>query len=128
MLGSSRLIRLSPKVLGAGLHMSTEQHTEAQVAQLEMRATGAEKQLQALRVKLEDGACAGASSANLAARLRELLKLLYEDRDECETIRAQRDELKEENARLRAQVLKGEYRIKHLLRTIDEIEAGRSSQ
>ncbi|KPI89005.1 hypothetical protein ABL78_1889 [Leptomonas seymouri] len=98
--------------------------TEAQVAQLEKRATSAEKQLQALKMRLEGGAGAAAGNADLEARLRELLQLLYEDREECETIRAQRDELKEENARLRAQVAKGEYRIKHLLRTIDEIEKG----
>lgn len=100
--------------------MSAEHATEAQVAQLEKRANGAEKQLQALKAKLDGGAAAG--NGELEARLRELLKLMYEDREECETIRAQRDELREENARLRAQVAKGEYRIKHLLRTIDEIE------
>lgn len=100
--------------------MTSGQSTEAQVAQLEKRAASAEKQLQALKAKLEGGA----GSDNLEARLRELLKLMLEDREECETIRAQRDELKEENARLRAQVLKGEYRAKHLLRTIAEIEGG----
>jgi chromosome segregation ATPase len=102
--------------------MPAEQTTEAEVAQLEKRATSAEKQLQALKAKLESGVGAAAGNADLEARLRELLQLMYEDREECETIRAQRDELREENARLRAQVAKGEYRIKHLLRTIDEIE------
>lgn len=103
--------------------MSAQHTTEAQVAQLEKRATSAEKQLQALKAKLEGGAGgAAAGNTDLEARLRELLLLMYEDREECETIRAQRDELREENARLRAQVAKGEYRIKHLLRTIDEIE------
>ncbi|KAK7200551.1 hypothetical protein NESM_000110800 [Novymonas esmeraldas] len=108
--------------------MSTEHSAEAQVAQLEKRAGSAEKQLQALKAQLDGGASAADSGANLEARLRELLKLMQEDRDECETIRAQRDEFKEENARLRAQVLKGEYRIKHLLRTIDEIEKGSAPQ
>ncbi|KPA81530.1 hypothetical protein ABB37_03876 [Leptomonas pyrrhocoris] len=102
--------------------------TETQVAQLEKRATGAEKQLQALKAKLDGGAGAAASNADLETRLRELLQLMYEDREECETIRAQRDELREENERLRAQVAKGEYRAKHLLRTIEEIEKGTSQQ
>ncbi|AYU83845.1 conserved hypothetical protein [Leishmania infantum JPCM5] len=128
MLKPSRLVGLSASILGTHLHMSAEQHTEAQVSELEKRATSAEKQLQALRVKLEDGAGAAASGAKLEARLRELLKLMCEDRDECEMIRAQRDELMEENARLRAQVMKGEYRIKHLLRTIEEIEQAGAPQ
>ncbi|KAG5465050.1 hypothetical protein LSCM4_00502 [Leishmania orientalis] len=117
-------VNLSRKVFGGRTHMSTEQQMEAQVAQLEKRATNAERQLQALKGKVGEGAGAASSSGQLEARLRELLKLMCEDRDECEAIRAQCDELKEENARLRAQVLKGEYRIKHLLRTIDEIEKG----
>lgn len=55
-------------------------------------------------------------------RLKELLALLQQDREECESIRAQRDDLKEENDRLRTQLEKRDYRIKHLLRTIDELE------
>ncbi|KAG5464316.1 hypothetical protein LSCM1_00498 [Leishmania martiniquensis] len=124
MIRSSRCVSLSSKVFGACTHMSTEQQMEAQVAQLEKRATNAEKELQALSGKLDKGTGAAASTDHLDTRLRELLKLMLEDRDECEAIRAQRDELKEENARLRAQVLKSEYRIKHLLRTIGEIEKG----
>lgn len=63
------------------------------------------------------------SSASLVNRLSTLRKLMLEDREECEEIRAQRDELREENSRLRQQVEKHEYRIKHLLRTINEIES-----
>ncbi|GET93565.1 hypothetical protein, conserved [Leishmania tarentolae] len=128
MLRIGRLVRSSSNILRTHLHMSTEQQTQAQVAELEKRAASAEKQLQALRMKLEGNTTAAAGGDKLEARLRELLKLMCEDRDECETIRAQRDELMEENARLRAQVKKGEYRIKHLLRTIAEIEGAGAPQ
>lgn len=58
----------------------------------------------------------------LVRKLRQLLGLLKEDAVECEAIRAQRDELAKENERLRVQGKKYEYRIMHLLRTIEEIE------
>lgn len=87
------------------------------VHSLEARATEAEKNIANLKKQLESG-----PGAHVEDRLRELLKLMTEDRDECEVIRAQRDDLQQENERLRTQISKHEYRIKHLLRTIDEIE------
>ncbi|RNF19957.1 uncharacterized protein Tco025E_03948 [Trypanosoma conorhini] len=100
--------------------------SSAQVEELEKRATAAELAIEELKQGLnaQPLGCGG-SDAGLESRLRELLKLMEEDRMECEVIRAKRDELKEENERLRAQVQKHEYRIKHLLRTINEIESGR---
>lgn len=96
---------------------------EEQVSQLEKRAATAEKTIAAMQKQLAGGAASAASNDGLEQRLRTLLKLMEEDRDECEAIRAQRDELKAENERLRALASKHEYRCKHLLRTIDEIEA-----
>ncbi|CUG90935.1 Hypothetical protein, putative [Bodo saltans] len=90
---------------------------EASVAALEIRATTAEAQLKELQSK------ATSSDAAVALRLKELLELMQEDRKEAEEIRATRDELKEENGKLRAQVGKLEYRVLHLLRTINDIEA-----
>lgn len=99
--------------------MSAE-NTAPTVENLEHRAAAMEKTLADLKQQV--GGHGGDSTA-LQARLQELLKLMLEDRDECEAIRAQRDSLKEENERLKQQVAKGEYRVKHLLRTIDEIES-----
>ena len=90
---------------------------EASVAALEIRATTAENQLKELQSK------AVSSDAAVSLRLKELLALMQEDRKEAEEIRATRDELKEENSKLRAQVGKLEYRVVHLLRTIHDIEA-----
>jgi small-conductance mechanosensitive channel len=90
---------------------------EASVAALEIRATTAENQLKELQSK------AASSDAAVSLRLKELLALMQEDRKEAEEIRATRDELKEENSKLRAQVGKLEYRVVHLLRTINDIEA-----
>lgn len=66
--------------------------------------------------------------ANLQQRLKTLHTLLLQDRDEVEEIRAQRDEFREENERLRQLVAKHEYRIKHLLRSIEEIEQKQQQQ
>ncbi|CAD2213037.1 hypothetical protein AGDE_02657 [Angomonas deanei] len=92
---------------------------EKQIQQLEQRATTAEKQIEQLTKQLSGGKPGG----NMEPRLRELLKLMEEDRVECESIRSQRNELKEENERLRKQVGKQDYRIQHLLKTIAELEA-----
>lgn len=92
--------------------------TEAAVAALEVRAANAEKNI----VELQSAA-ASASNADVAVRLKELFALMSEDRKEAEEVRAHRDELKAENEKLRAQVGKLNYRVKHLLKTIEEIEA-----
>jgi FtsZ-binding cell division protein ZapB len=90
---------------------------EASVTALEARATAAEVALKELQAK------AASSDAAVTLRLKELLVLMQDDRKEAEEVRAHRDELKEENEKLRAQVGKGEYRIQHLLRTINDLEA-----
>ncbi|KAG5490622.1 hypothetical protein JKF63_00743 [Porcisia hertigi] len=125
MLCRKTLVYLAQGIVRTPRHMMTEEKSIAQVAELEKRATSAEQQLCALKEQLEGGASSAASRANLEARLRELLQRMYEDREECETIRAQRDELKEENTRLQTDVRKCEYRIAHLMRTIDGIENGK---
>ncbi|EAN95287.1 hypothetical protein C3747_33g1455c [Trypanosoma cruzi] len=100
--------------------------SSAQVEELERRASAAEVAIEELKKSMQARPQSGAeNNAALELRLRELLKLMEEDRLECEVIRVQRDELKEENERLRAQVMKHEYRIKHLLQTINEIESGK---
>ncbi|RNF12892.1 hypothetical protein TraAM80_00050 [Trypanosoma rangeli] len=100
--------------------------SSAQVEELERRATAAELAIEELKKSMHAQPLGnGDNNAGLESRLRELLKLMEEDRLECEVIRAKRDELKEENERLRSQVLKHEYRIKHLLRTINDIETGK---
>lgn len=92
---------------------------ENKVSSLETTACQLEKTLAALKAQ----SSGGEDRTALAAKLKELMNLLLEDRNECESIRAQRDDLKEENDRLRVQLSKQEYRVKHLLRTIEEIEA-----
>ncbi|ORC90404.1 uncharacterized protein TM35_000082020 [Trypanosoma theileri] len=104
--------------------------TSEQVAELEKRAAAAELAIAELKAKLQEESLKNAAAGNnnnaaLESKLRQLLDLMREDRQECEAIRAQRDELKEENERLRTQVSKHEYRIKHLLRTINEIESAK---
>ncbi|CBH16129.1 uncharacterized protein TEOVI_000742200 [Trypanosoma equiperdum] len=95
------------------------------VADLERRAAAAETAIGELSLRLQTmGSSVG---AGIEPRLRELLKLMHEDRAEFEAVRAQRDELKEENERLKIQVAKHEYRIKHLLRTIEEISPEENS-
>lgn len=106
--------------------MSAEQFSAVPtVEHLELRAAALEKTLAGLKKQVTSSG-PGANDA-LQARLQELLKLMLEDREECEAIRAQRDALREENERLKQQVAKGEYRAKHLLRTINEIEAKQRS-
>ncbi|KAG8348369.1 hypothetical protein ERJ75_000035500 [Trypanosoma vivax] len=96
----------------------------SQVANLEERAAAAETALAELKTQLSIAQSAlGDCDAGLQSRLQQLLVLLQEDRKECETIRAQRDELREENDRLKVLVAKHEYRIKHLMRTINELES-----
>eukprot|EP00796_Vickermania_ingenoplastis_P011006 gene11006-7649_t len=95
---------------------------ESKVSDLEQRANKVEAALASLA-----GSSSGAttSDAALAEKLKVLLQLMKEDRDECEAIRAQRDDMKEENERLRTQLSKQTYRVQHLLRTIDEMEGSR---
>lgn len=94
------------------------------VEQLEQRAATMEKNLTELTKQVGSGG----NGAALEARLRELLTLMLQDREECETVRAQRDALTEENARLKLLVSKGEYRAMHLLRTIGEIEGAQKQK
>jgi chromosome segregation ATPase len=82
-----------------------------------------EKRAAALEAKLSQGSSRGGSSdAATLPKLEQLRKLIEEDRLEAETVRAQKDALEEENQKLRADVEKLNYRVKHLLRTIDELE------
>lgn len=96
--------------------------SDAAITALEARATAAEAQLKELQSK------AASSDAAVSVRLNELLALMQEDRKDAEEIRGQRDEYKEENGKLRAQVGKLEYRVKHLLRTINDIEAAAAAK
>ena len=91
------------------------------MAATEKRASDAEKALHDLKT------ASAASSGNeaVAKRLKELLALIEEDRKEAEEVRAHRDELKEENGKLRSQVEKLNYRVSHLLKTIVEIEGSK---
>lgn len=101
------------------------------ITTLEARATAAEAQLKKLNetvTALQKGAGSTASAAGstdnaaTVTKLKALQSVLLEDQKEAETVRAHRDELKEENEKLRLQLEKAEYRIKHLLRTIAELE------
>lgn len=102
---------------------------EQRVKSLEETATTLEKALAQLESVAQTNPAGGSlpqgqqmGDGQLVHKLRTLLDLLQQDREECEAIRAQRDDLTQENERLRTQVKKHEYRIMHLLRTIDEIE------
>lgn len=92
--------------------------TDAAVAALEVRATAAEKNIEELKAS-----ASSVSNAEVTLRLKELLALMEEDRKEAEEVRAHRDELKAENEKLRNQAGKLNYRIKHLLKTINELES-----
>jgi peptidoglycan hydrolase CwlO-like protein len=87
---------------------------------LEARAAKAERDLVELQKVV--GESASQRDAAIASRLQELLKLIDADKNEAEEIRAQRDELKEENEKLRGQISKLNYRVTHLLRTLDSLE------
>lgn len=91
---------------------------QEQVVALEKRADAAEVALS----KLNQNSAASDNAAVLS-RLIELQKLIAEDKVEAETTRAQRDELKKENEELKADVAKLNYRIKHLLRAIEELDS-----
>lgn len=99
-----------------------------QVAALEKRATIAEAQLKKAQETLSKGsttapaAAAPSSDAATLARLQQLQKLIVEDRQEAEAVRAQRDELLAENAKLREQVGKLNYRVDHLLKEFDKVD------
>ncbi|KEG10565.1 hypothetical protein DQ04_03561030 [Trypanosoma grayi] len=103
--------------------MSTDQ-----IVELEKRASAAEHAIATMKQQLKAQSATGNGDAALESRLRQLLVVMREDQQECEAIRAQRDDLKEENERLRAQVARHEYRIKHLLRTINELDSEQKQQ
>ncbi|CCW69894.1 unnamed protein product [Phytomonas sp. Hart1] len=94
-------------------------NVEKVISTLEKRADDSEKAIENL-LKMVDGVT---DKSSLIERLEKLLKLLHEDREECEKIQTQRNELTEENERLRMQIDKHKYRIKHLLRTIESLES-----
>lgn len=52
-------------------------------------------------------------------KLETLMQLLQADRSEAEEVLSDRERLKEENETLRTQLEKCQYRIKHLLRTLE---------
>ena len=91
---------------------------QEQIVALEKRAAAAEATLSKL-----SKTNTGADNSAVLGRLVELQKLIGEDKIEAETVRAQRDELQKENEELKTDVTKLNYRIKHLLRTIEELEA-----
>ena len=95
---------------------------EAKIVALEKRATEAEALLKKASAAATAPAAGGADNKAVIAKLQQLEKLISEDKAEADAVRAKRDELKEENEKLRALVAKGEYRIEHLLKTIEELE------
>ena len=61
-------------------------------------------------------------NVDVLRRLTELQKLILEDRTEAEELVAHRNELNDENVKLRTTVEKQKYQILHLIRTIEEME------
>ncbi len=69
-----------------------------------------------------NGAAAATSSSNdeaLRAKLTQLFTIMDEERKEAEAIRANRDELQQENEQLKETIAKLNYRIKHLTRSLE---------
>jgi FtsZ-binding cell division protein ZapB len=91
--------------------------------ELEKRATIAEKKLAAAPAAPAVAPAAAPASAATEARLRELRALIVEDQREAQAAAAQRDELKAENGKLKTEVEQLHYRVKHLLRTVEALEA-----
>ena len=89
---------------------------EARIVQLEKRAKIAED-------KLAAGAGAGAggssSDASTLKRLNEIRAAIVQDQVEAQTVVARKNELEEENAKLKDEISKLNYRIKHLVRTLE---------
>lgn len=100
---------------------------QEQITALEKRATQAEAILKGVTSGKKDSKPPSASTGAVddkitISKLQQLQKLIEEDKAEADAVRAQRDELKDENEKLRSSVSKAEYRIQHLLRTIEALE------
>ena len=99
-----------------------------QVAAIEKRATIAEAQLKKVNETLGKiqkegtGAPAASNDKETLQRLQELQKLIFADRKEAETVRAQRDELESENAKLKEEVNKLKYRVDHVLKEFEKVD------
>lgn len=90
-----------------------------QVAALEKRAD-------ALEAKVDSGASASPSNdAQTLKRLGEIKRAILADRNDAERVVAERDSLKDENEALKGQVDKLNYRIMHLMRTIEQLEGAK---
>ena len=87
---------------------------EARIKQLEGRAKAAED-------KLTKGAAGNdsASSEVTLKRLNEIRAAIVQDQVEAQTVVARKNELEEENAKLKDEISKLNYRIKHLVRNLE---------
>ena len=87
---------------------------EARIKQLEGRAKAAED-------KLAKGAAGNdsASSEVTLKRLNEIRAAIVQDQVEAQTVVARKNELEEENAKLKDEISKLNYRIKHLVRNLE---------
>jgi FtsZ-binding cell division protein ZapB len=93
-----------------------------QVAALEKRADALESRVGTAGTTSSSGA--PGNEATLA-RLQEIKAAIEADRAEASAIKAERDALQDDNQALRKQVDKLNYRVKFLLRTIDELEGAK---
>ena len=94
--------------------MSSES-LEARIAQLEKRAKTAEEQL----AKGGNNNNSASNDAAVLQRLNEIRAAVVQDQVEAQTAVAKKNELEDENAKLKEDISKLNYRIKFLLQSLE---------
>ncbi len=92
---------------------------EARIIELEKRAKAAEEKLAAASGSSSTG---GSDDAATLKRLNEIRAAIVQDQVDAQTVVARKNELEEENAKLKDEIGKLNYRIKHLLRTVESLD------
>jgi hypothetical protein len=98
---------------------STMANLEARIIELEKRAKAAEEKLAAASGSSSTG---GSDDAATLKRLNEIRAAIVQDQVDAQTVVARKNELEEENAKLKDEIGKLNYRIKHLLRTVESLD------
>lgn len=98
--------------------MSTES-LEARIIDLEKRAKIAEDELAKNKNKGAAGGAAADNNAEVLKRLNEIRAAVVQDQVEAQTAVTRKNELEEENGKLKEEISKLNYRIKFLLQSLE---------